>query len=135
MAASLAHELGHVVNWMSNRTILRGTDQPILKRLRGLNDMKSFFVKENRLLDDRIQTELQLLSLMWRPWDKAKLEKEAAALENENKHAQAKKIRESIAYRDSGEELYADALSAILVQPGLVEQHAPTFYNLSLIHI
>lgn len=63
------------------------------------------------LSNKQIFEELYAHSKQWRPFN----EEEASD--------------KFIQYRRSSEELYADALSALLVSPGTLEQNAPTFYN------
>lgn len=57
-----------------------------------------------------VTKELKELSAFWRPWDEAT----------------AKPSFKS--YRNSSEELFADALSVLLNSPGTIERMAPTFY-------
>ena len=113
LTAVLAHELGHLVDWISDNDI--GT----LKRgnLLGHLGALSGYVKhtlstpngEIRLAP--IKAELQALSLMWRPWKPD----EASAVERK--------------YRNAPKELYADALSALLVNPQFVQTQAPQFWE------
>ncbi|MCK4265412.1 hypothetical protein KAW80_03580, partial [Candidatus Babeliales bacterium] len=55
--------------------------------------------------------ELKKASALWRPWDR----------ENSTESMQK--------YRDSGKELYADAISMLYNNPGLLEEVAPNFYQ------
>lgn len=111
LAATLAHELGHLIDWLPEKSLKRGN---ILGRLFTLRE----FLKHtytNDFGDDvklkAIRTELRALSAAWRPWDE---DKASATFKT---------------YRNSSKELYADALSAILNDPGWVEEQAPTFYK------
>ena len=63
------------------------------------------------LLNSDISKELKELSKFWRPWD----ETTATA-----------KFK---SYRNSSAELYADAISVLLNNPGLLEAKAPKFYD------
>jgi 2'-5' RNA ligase len=111
LAATLAHEIGHLVDWLPSKTLKRGN---ILGRLRSLRK----FLKETYTAADgstikqkEIRAELQALSDAWRPWDKTRASASFRA------------------YRQSSKELYADALSVLLNSPGLLQEKAPKFYE------
>lgn len=111
VAATLAHEIGHLVDYLPHRTLKRGN---LLGRLFSLRD----FLKHTFTADDGaiitnadIRAELKALSDKWRPWDEAKAS------------ASFKK------YRNSGKEQYADALSVLLNDPARLKAEAPTFYK------
>lgn len=112
VARTLAHEIGHLVDWLPTQTLKRGN---LLGRLRSL----SSFLKHTwtdpsdgtKVVNKEVKEELIAVSAMWRPWDRAKAS---------NSHAK---------YRDSARELYADALSMLLNDPGQLERLAPTFYR------
>jgi superfamily II DNA or RNA helicase len=105
-AQTLAHEIGHWVDFMDDRTMARGN---VIGRLKSLhNFMKKRF---GNLDDAELREELKELSMYWRPWDP------------ENSPASFKK------YRNSSKELYADALSVLFNDPALLQELAPNFYR------
>jgi hypothetical protein len=111
LAAVLAHEIGHLVDWLPTFTLKRGN---LLGRLRSLrNFLKGTFTAPDGTVikNPEIRAELLALSNLWRPWDPAKATPSFAA------------------YRKSGKELYADAISVLLNNPGLLETKAPIFYR------
>lgn len=112
LAATLAHEIGHLVDWLPDYTLKRGN---ILGRLFTLRNFlrHTFTASDGQTVHRKdVQAELLSLSKKWRPWD------EDAVSANFNR------------YRRSSKELYADALSALLNNPGLVESEAPIFFRL-----
>jgi hypothetical protein len=111
LVATLAHEIGHFADWLPDYTLKRGN---LLGRLRSLHAFLkgSFTAADGTTIKDRdVRAELKALSMKWRPWDPATASPSFAA------------------YRNSGKELYADALSVLLNNPGLLEADAPTFYR------
>ncbi|MGH9253667.1 MAG: Eco57I restriction-modification methylase domain-containing protein [Vicinamibacterales bacterium] len=112
LAKTLAHEIGHLVDWLPHQTLKRGN---LLGRLQSLHSfLKHTFtdVSGNTITNKDVKAELMAFSEAWRPWDR--------------ETAPAGMAR----YRDSARELYADALSGLLVDPGGLERTAPTFYRL-----
>lgn len=108
LAATLAHEIGHAVDWLPTKDMRRGN---LLGRLFSLHrHMRSTF-GETTATNGEIRKELKELSAWWRPWDEAKASKKEKA------------------YRNSGKELYADALSVLLNSPGDLQARAPRFYQ------
>lgn len=111
LAATLAHELGHLADWLPDYTLKRGN---ILGRLQTL---RSFLRHQYDASDGttvklgEVRDELLALSKLWRPWDP-------------EEHSDSYN-----AYRKSGKELYADAVSVLLNNPGLLEERAPTFFK------
>ena len=111
LARTLAHEIGHLVDWLPSRTMKRGN---LIGRLRSLQAfMKGRFTTPDgtRLKNADIKAELVALSAEWRPWDRDGADE---------------RFRQ---YRDSSRELYADALSVLMNDPGRLEATAPTFYR------
>jgi len=107
----LAHEMGHLNDYLPDQVSKRGT---LPNRIAGTRQMlvKDF---DGSLADQgtrtKIHKELKEMSRYWRPWDPAQ--------------ATPKFTK----YRNSGSELYADALSMLLVDPVRVQNMGPTFYN------
>jgi hypothetical protein len=111
LAAVIAHEIGHAIDWLPTKTLKRGN---LLGRLETLRDfLKHTFTAPDghTVLLGPVKKELQALSDEWRPWDKATA---SASFK---------------AYRNSGKELYADAISVLFNNPGMLEEKAPTFYK------
>lgn len=111
LARTLAHEIGHLVDWLPDKTLARGN---LLGRILKLR--KSLFVSLKGISNKEIKTELEDLSKWWRgTWEDAP------------KWFQT--------YRRSARELYADALSVLLNTPGELETRAPKFYAAFLEHL
>lgn len=111
LAQVLAHEIGHLIDWLPNYTLKRGN---LLGRLRSLSKfLKGEFVKANGDIIENsvIRAELVELSDEWRPWDRS------TATATQKK------------YRASGRELMADAMSALLTDPAKLQSVAPIFYK------
>lgn len=111
LAKALAHELGHLTDWLPDYTLKRGN---LLGRLMSLEKfLKWTFTDRDgtTIKNKEVRAELIALSDKWRPWDPAQ--------ESESFRA----------YRHSSKELYADAISVLLNNPGLLERDAPIFYE------
>lgn len=111
LAKVFAHEMGHLVDWLPTQTLKRGN---LLGRLATLESFrKGTFTDANGWIvkDKALREELKAFSALWRPWDRG---------------ASKASYRQ---YRDSAKELYADALSGLFADPGLLERTAPTFYQ------
>jgi hypothetical protein len=107
-AKVLAHEVGHLTDYLPDRTLARGN---LLGRIWSLrkflkNELGAGGVKNKELRD-----ELKALTMWWRPYDPA----------NDPEWF--------VKYRESADELYADALSVLLNDPGALEARAPKFYK------
>ena len=118
LTAVLAHEIGHLVDYVSNLgfTSKRGN---LLGRIASLQKfMKhTLSTKRGAVRLKTVKAELQALSRQWRPWDP----KESTKAQRD--------------YRNSAKELYADALSALLTNPALVQTQAPTFWTEFFAHL
>lgn len=110
LAATLAHEIGHLVDWLPDQTLKRGN---LLGRIRSLRTFlkHTFADGETEIKLKPVREELQALSDAWRPWDSTTA---SASFK---------------AYRRSSKELFADAISVLLNDPGRLEKEAPTFYR------
>jgi N12 class adenine-specific DNA methylase/2'-5' RNA ligase len=111
LAATLAHEIGHLIDWLPHYTLKHGN---LLGRLQTLtNFLKHTYPGTDgvtvKLAD--VRDELLQVSALWRPWD---------PMESSASYT---------AYRKSSKELYADAISALLNNPGFLQEHAPIFYQ------
>lgn len=111
LADTLAHEIGHLVDWLPHHLLKRGN---LLGRLLSLKGFRKWVFEDadgTTISDKKLKSELVALSAKWRPWNR---EKAPEAFRQ---------------YRDSAKELYADALSVALVNPALLEQEAPLFFH------
>lgn len=112
LAEVLAHEMGHLIDWLPDNTLRRGN---LLGRLNSLRDyMRHTYITPSSGIVEKlkeIKPELIALSAVWRPWDRATA------------------LPKDVQYRDSARELYADAVSALLRDPGFVKGMAPKFYD------
>lgn len=107
VAMVLAHELGHVNDFLPEGTLKRGN---LIGRLIGATH-RFMLGQDGWVKDKKLRQELIALSAYWRPWDRT------TAKDSYRK------------YRDSAKELYADAISVLLNSPGLLEKQAPHFYK------
>ena len=106
-AKTLAHEIGHLTDWLPKMGIKRTS---LLQKLYILkNHLHTEFGTE-LIKNKDIKEELWDLSTYWRP------------LGNYPTSGFLK-------YRKSANELYADAISALFNSPGIVEEKAPLFYK------
>jgi hypothetical protein len=103
----LAHEIGHLIDYLPDETLARGN---LIGRLKVLKRYLSWSFGEE-LKDEVLRKELKDLSYQWRPFD------ESIA------------TPEFIKYRNSSIELYADAISILFNDPDLLEQKAPNFWK------
>lgn len=111
LAKTLAHEIGHLVDWLPDKTMKRGN---LLGRLKSLHSFlaHTYTSQGGEVIHrDDIRAELVKVSKAWRgDFD----EKGKASYDR---------------YRQRGKELYADAISALFNNPGWLEETAPTFYR------
>jgi len=103
----LAHELGHLADYLPDRTLLRGN---IIGRIHSLNKYLKGTFGESEVKNADIRAELKDLSQAWKPFDE---------LQNPN----------FTSYRYSSRELYADAISVLFNDPALLQEQAPTFWS------
>ena len=107
-AQVLAHELGHLIDYLPDHVMARGN---ILGRLKVLTKFLKNTFGESEVTNKDLRKELIALSEWWRPYDK----------ETTSKGFQT--------YRNSSPELYADAVSVLFNAPSELEKRAPTFYK------
>lgn len=110
-AKTLAHELGHLIDYLPNRTLARGN---LLGRLASLRDFRKDFYAEAGVsrTNNAIKRELWELSKLWKPIP-----------DEENS------LPAYLEYRKKPEELYADFISVLFNDPALAAEHAPEAYN------
>lgn len=105
-AKVLAHEIGHLSDYLPDKTMSRGN---ILGRIGTLKRYTSILLN-GKPQKKQIMDELKALSMKWKPFDPAANKKYTA-------------------YRHSSKELYADAFSVLINNPGMLQKEAPTFYE------
>ncbi len=105
-AKTLAHELGHITDFLPDQVTARGN---IVGRIATLK--KHLKQKYGNLDNKVIKQELWDLSRKWRPFDE-----EGAS-------------SSVLKYRKSPEELYADAVSVLFNDPERLKLEAPNFWN------
>ena len=103
----LAHEIGHLTDFLPTQTLARGN---ILGRIRTLRKFLRGSFGEGSVTNKEIRAELIALSEWWTPYEKG---------------TQKTSYRK---YRESSRELYAQALSVMLNTPGELQERAPKFY-------
>ncbi len=108
LAKTLAHEIGHLIDYLPDHTMKRGN---LLGSLQSLHKFTKNTFGDIEVTNKEIRKELKELSKYWRPWDEATASKSFKS------------------YRNSPRELYADAISMMLNSPGTVERMAPKFYE------
>lgn len=104
-AKTLAHEIGHLADFIPDGFTSRGN---LIGRIASLS--KFMQGKYGDLNNREIKQELKNLTQLWKPFDETV---------NEN----------FTKYRYSSKELYADAVSVLLNDPGLLQKVAPKFYD------
>jgi hypothetical protein len=109
-ARTLAHEIGHLIDWLPDKTLNRGN---LLGRLASLRDFRKEILPDSPGIKNKaIRDEMYALSKKWRPFD------ETAVSES------------FLKYRKSGKEIYADFISALFNAPAMVRNDAPQAYKL-----
>lgn len=140
ISSIMAHEMGHMVDWLDNKEMARGNILGRIASLRGY--MKG---KYGNLENKEIRAELINHSDNWRLdknvisqlQESQKKAKEVVQLAKDKGDSDAQKraekylkqINKELKYYTSSVELYADALSALLVDPDTLRKNAPKFYN------
>lgn len=110
VAKTLAHEIGHLVDYLPDKSMKRGN---LVGRLQTLKSfMKNTFSEDGvNISNKEVRKELLEVTQYWKPYDRAKSSKSY------------------VKYRESAAELYADAISMLFNSPGTLERMAPTFYK------
>jgi hypothetical protein len=106
LARTMAHEIGHLADWLPDKTLNRGN---LLGRLLTLRRMRKKHWDKVIPAAKEFKDELIALSEYWKPYDPKK--------ETEG----------YIKYRRSPRELYADFVSVMLNSPGTARRLAPKF--------
>lgn len=108
MAQILAHELGHLIDYLPAQTLKRGN---LLGRLASLRSFLSNQFGPAAANNKELRTELLALDKWWSPWDEATSPEWYKA------------------YRKSAKELYAQALSVMFNAPHELKARAPRFWE------
>lgn len=147
VAKTLAHEIGHLIDYLPERTLLRGN---ILGRLTSLMEIRNEFIPEAGVsrADKEVRQEMWNLSNKWRPLEKTIQVEETNIEDVGGVPTEVTKMVDKVVpateselpakfieYRKSSKELYADFVSALFNDPKLVEEIAPTAYNLFFEHL
>lgn len=108
---TMAHEIGHLIDYLPEGTLSRGNT---LGRLAVLRDFrKDFFAKAGVARTNKeVTDQLWKLSKYWKPIDEATASPDF------------------LAYRKSAPEIYADFISVLFNNPQLAGEIAPTAYNI-----
>lgn len=106
-AKTLAHEIGHLVDYLPEHTMKRGN---LLGSLLSLRSHLANTFGQLTVTNKDLRDELMAVTMYWRPYDPA------TSTPGFN------------AYRKSARELYADAISLLFNSPGTLERMAPKFY-------
>lgn len=107
-AKTLAHEIGHLVDYLPDRMMKRGN---LLGHLLTLSNFRKNVFEDIIAKNSDLRKELIDVSNYWRPSFDPKANDSYSI------------------YRKSAKELYADAISMLLNSPGLLEEKAPIFYK------
>ena len=104
----LAHEIGHLIDYLPHQTLKRGN---LLGSLLSLRHFLKNQFGEVEIKNNEIREELKVVTKYWRPYE------------------EAESTASYINYRNSSRELYADAVSLLFNSPGTLERLAPKFYK------
>jgi hypothetical protein len=107
-AKTLAHEIGHLIDYLPDHTLKRGN---MLGSLKSLHSHLANTFGTLQITNKDLRDELMAVTMYWRPWDPE------SSTPGYN------------SYRKSARELYADAISVLLNSPGTLERMAPKFYR------
>lgn len=103
---TLAHEIGHMIDWLPDKTLKRGN---VLGHLLALKKYMAGTYGELYKAKE-IRAELKNMTHIWKPFD-------------------PKANVNYTAYRYRASEMYADAISVLFNNPGLLRETAPKFYR------
>lgn len=109
-ARVLAHEIGHLIDYLPDHNLKRGN---LLGRLQTLQKfMQSTFESVNgEVKNIDVRNELLAVTKYWHPYDPAKVSDSYKK------------------YRESAVELYAEGISVLFNDPAKLQQMAPIFYR------
>jgi len=108
----MAHEIGHLIDFLPEGTMKRGNLAGRLATLQGyLKNLYEAEGEEGTINAKEVRGELKTWTRYWKPF-------------NEDGVTDA-----YLKYRDSGKELYADAISGLFNDPATLKQKAPKFFG------
>lgn len=107
-AKTLAHEIGHLVDYLPDQTLKRDN---LLGSLKSLQSHLANTFGTIQVTNKDLRDELMAVTMYWRPYDPATSSDSFKA------------------YRKSARELYADAISVLFNTPGTLKRMAPKFYK------
>ena len=119
-AKTLAHEIGHLIDWLPDRTLKRGNLWGRLLTLRGYVKGTVAGKVRKPTMGAKKHEPITVKQLLNQLWDLSKEWKPLGDAAGDPAY---------VRYRRKGSELYADALSVMLNSPGTVERMAPDFYR------
>ena len=126
----IAHELGHLIDYIDPGKLARGN---IIGRLKGFNlYLKKEYIGEDGeiLNNEKLRDELKSLQGIWRGWT---IEDDGEVVYRRDygpdRRSGSKMSDADRTHYHQPAELYADAFSALMVDPSTVKAHAGTFYN------
>jgi hypothetical protein len=108
-ARTIAHEIGHLIDFLPDKIMTRGNILGRLATLKG-HLKHSLQTQNGTVKRDEIMNELKSLSQQWKPFD-------------------PRQDKGFTQYRYSSAELYADAISVLFNDPEMVKEVAPTFHS------
>jgi predicted SprT family Zn-dependent metalloprotease len=114
LALVLAHEIGHLVDYLPEGDLARGN---LLGRLNQLHKYMKNTFGDSEITNKDIRAELLEITEYMHPYQGQQIS------ENYRK------------YRESAKELYAEAISMLLVSPGTIERMAPNFTKMFFANI
>ena len=142
VAALLAHELGHLISWVTGRQT--GND-PFINKMRAVWDAgmltknkyldRKWHGKDLKTEEARLRKQAEDLSFLWRPFDLESSRQQVDQLRERGEVGKANKLAETINYRLGTEELYADFFSVLMVNPALAWRIAPDLVQRFLDHL
>jgi hypothetical protein len=107
-AKTLGHEIGHIGDFLPDKTMKRGN---LIGRLMSLRNFLKNQFGPGQVKNKDLREELKKLTQYWKPFDETKV----------SEHYKN--------YRYSSEELYADAISVLFNSPATLAKIAPKFYK------
>ena len=124
--ATLAHEIGHLVDYLSE------TNPNTLKRGNILGRIASLLGHRANIFPESEQTRQALENMLGRKIDNnynMAMKKEAKELSFKWRPLGGNTDKKYLEYRNSSKEIYADMISVLLNDPVMLKESAPKFYN------
>lgn len=135
-ASTLAHEIGHFIDWLPDENISKGNLLNRLVSLRkgmamAISELSDEGKKERRRSQAKLRKELkaEVAERVGMEVKDATVRKELIDLTQWWKPFDVKQNPNYTKYRHSAAELYADALSVLINSPGDLQERAPVFFK------